>query len=262
MPLDASGLGRSLVVPGGFWRSVTVIGETGSTNADLLAQAVGGAPEGAVLVANAQRAGRGRMGRSWVSPPGAALMFSVLLRPAGVSPAKRGWIPLLAGVAVASAVQSVTGLEARLKWPNDVLIGAAKLAGILAEQSADAIVTGIGVNVSTQRAELPVETATSLAVAGAASRDRHELLRAILTGIERRYLAWSAPPAPGDPDLSGLRAEYRRLSATLGTEVRIEFPGGRAAHGTATDIDPDGRLVVRTASGPLAVSAGDVVHLR
>lgn len=262
MPLDASELGRSLVVPGGFWRSVTVAGETGSTNADLLAQAAEGAPEGTVLVANAQRAGRGRMGRSWVSPPGAALMFSVLLRPAGVSPAKRGWIPLLAGVAVASAVHSVTGLDARLKWPNDVLIGEAKLAGILAEQSADAIVIGIGINVSTQRGELPVQSATSLAVAGAVCPDRHELLRAILSETERHYLAWTARPAPGDPDASGLRAEYRRLSATLTRGVRVEFPDGTTARGIATDIDPDGRLLVLTSGGPLAVSAGDVLHLR
>jgi BirA family biotin operon repressor/biotin-[acetyl-CoA-carboxylase] ligase len=202
------------------------------------------------------------MGRRWVSPPGAALMFSVLLRPVGVSPARRGWIPLLAGVAVASAVHKVTGLEARLKWPNDVLIEGAKLAGILAEQSADAIVTGIGINVSTRRAELPVETATSLALAGGASLDRHELLGAILTEVERRYLAWTGPPGLGDPDASGLRGEYRRLSATLTRQVRIEFPGGAAAHGTATDIDPDGRLLVHTSDGPLAVSAGDIVHLR
>lgn len=260
--LDAAELTRSLVVDGGFWRSVNVAEVTGSTNADLLVQAVKGAPEGAVLVANAQSAGRGRMGRSWVSPPGAALMFSFLLRPVTVSPAKRGWVPLLAGIAVASAVRSMTGLEARLKWPNDVLIGEAKLAGILAEQLANAIVTGIGINVSTQRAELPVETATSLAVAGAATLDRHELLRAILAEIERHYLAWTAPPAPGDPDTSGLRAEYRRLSATLTRQVRVEFPGGTTAHGTATDIDPDGRLVIRTPNGPLAVSAGDIRHLR
>jgi BirA family transcriptional regulator, biotin operon repressor / biotin---[acetyl-CoA-carboxylase] ligase len=261
-PLDAAGLTRAIVVPGGLWRSVTVTGQTGSTNADLLAQAANGAPEGTVLVANAQSAGRGRMGRSWVSPPGAALMFSFLLRPVSVSPGKRGWIPLLAGVAVASAVRSVTGLEARLKWPNDVLIGEAKLAGILTEQSADAIVTGIGINVSTQRAELPAQTATSLAVAGAVAPDRHDLLRAILAEVERHYLAWSGPPAPGDPDTCGLRPEYRRLSATLTRQVRVEFPGGSTVHGTATDIDPDGRLLVRTASGPLAVSAGDVLHLR
>ncbi|HEY2579298.1 MAG TPA: biotin--[acetyl-CoA-carboxylase] ligase [Streptosporangiaceae bacterium] len=261
-PLDAAELTRSLVVAGGFWRSVTVAGLTGSTNADLLARAVTGAPEGTVHVANAQSAGRGRMGRTWASPPGAALMFSFLLRPVTVSPAKRGWIPLLAGIAVASAVRSVTGLDASLKWPNDVLIGEAKLAGILAEQSAGAIVTGVGINVSTQRAELPVETATSLAVAGAASLDRRELLRAVLTEVERHYLAWIAPPAPGDPDPSGLRPEYRRLSATLTKQVRVEFPGGTTAQGTATDIDPDGRLLVRTPNGPLAVSAGDILHLR
>ena len=106
---------------------------TGSTNADLLARAVRGEPEGVVLAAEEQSAGRGRMGRVWVSPPRAALTFSLLVRPAAVPPARRGWLPLLTGVAVAGAVTSVTGVHANLKWPNDVLAGAAKLGGILGE---------------------------------------------------------------------------------------------------------------------------------
>src|SRR5207248_3097660 len=125
-PLNGPALTRALVRPGGFWRALEVTPLTGSTNADLLDRAAGGAPEGSVLVAEAQTAGRGRMGRGWLSPPGAALMFSVLLRPAAVPPGRRGWIPLLAGMAVVSAV-AVTGLDARLKWPNDVLAGGRKL---------------------------------------------------------------------------------------------------------------------------------------
>ena len=163
-PLSAAALSGPLARPGSFWQSIAVTPLTGSTNADLLAQAGGGAPEGSVLVAEAQTAGRGRMGRAWLSPPGAGLMFSVLLRPGEVPPARRGWVPLLTGVAIASAVRDLTGLDARLKWPNDVLVGDRKLAGILAEQSADAIVVGAGINVSTRQAELPVETATSLAL--------------------------------------------------------------------------------------------------
>jgi BirA family biotin operon repressor/biotin-[acetyl-CoA-carboxylase] ligase len=261
LPLSETALQRALVRPDGFWRSIAVTPLTGSTNADLLAQAARGVPEGTVLAAEAQIAGRGRMGRSWVSPPRAALMFSVLLRPVGVPPARRGWVPLLTGVAVAAAVRALTGLDARLKWPNDVLVDGRKLAGILAEQSADAIVAGVGINVSTSRAELPVDTATSLALERAPG-DRQQLLCAVLGEIERLYLAWAGGASPGDPDACGLREEYRRQCATLGWRVRVEFPGGDAASGTALDVDANGRLVVRTADGPRAVSAGDVVHLR
>src|SRR5450759_2046760 len=154
-PLDAAALCRAVVRPGGLWRAVEVTAVTGSTNADLLARAAGGAPEGLVLAAEEQRAGRGRMGRAWVAPPRAALTFSLLVRPRTVPPARRGWLPLLAGVAVASAVHAVANVDARLKWPNDVLVGPAKLGGILAEAAGDAVVVGIGLNVSTEPGELP-----------------------------------------------------------------------------------------------------------
>ena len=261
-PLDGAALTGELVRPSGFWRAVEVTRVTGSTNADLLERAARGAPEGSVLVAEAQTAGRGRMGRAWLSPPGAALMFSVLLRPVAVPPARRGWITLLAGVAIASAVATTTGLDARLKWPNDVLVGERKLAGILAEQAAHAVVVGVGVNVSTRRDELPVETATSLDLEGAAGTGRQRLLGAALGELERWYLAWADGASPGDPGTSGLRAEYRRRSVTLGRPVRVEFPGGDAARGTALDVDTEGRLLLQTAGDQLAVSAGDVVHLR
>src|SRR6516225_3402785 len=152
-PLDAAGLRRAAVAPDGLWREIEVVPSTGSTNADLLARALRGQPEGVLLAAEEQTAGRGRMGRTWVSPPCAALTFSLLLHPA-VPPARRGWLSLLAGVAVAAAVADVTGVEARLKWPNDVLAGEGKLAGILAEAAGDAVVVGIGLNVSTEPAEL------------------------------------------------------------------------------------------------------------
>src|SRR5436309_8320655 len=210
-PLDAAALRRAAVRPGGLWREIEVVESTGSTNADLLARALAGEPEGAVLAAEEQRAGRGRMGRAWTSPPRAALTFSLLLKPA-VPPARRGWLPLLTGVAVAEAVTKATGVETGLKWPNDLLAADAKLAGILAEAAGDAVVVGIGLNVSTEPAELShllaaprpgALPATSLRAAGATTLDREELLLAILEGFERWYRAWQR--AGGDPDRSGLR---------------------------------------------------------
>jgi BirA family transcriptional regulator, biotin operon repressor / biotin---[acetyl-CoA-carboxylase] ligase len=259
-PLDARELRGAVVAPGRIWRDVRVVAETGSTNADLLAEASGGAREGVVLAAEAQSAGRGRLGRQWVSPPRSALMFSVLLCPAAVPPSLRGWVPLLTGVAVASALRARAAVDAWLKWPNDVLVNGAKVAGILAEQSGDAIVVGTGINVSTTREQLPVPEATSLALEGAASTDRGLLLAAVLTELERWYLAWTG--ARGDATECGLREEYQRLCATLGRQVRVLLPGGATVTGTAAEVDDIGRLVVAAASGIVPVSAGDVVHVR
>jgi BirA family transcriptional regulator, biotin operon repressor / biotin---[acetyl-CoA-carboxylase] ligase len=258
--LSARELHETLVTPGGLWQDVRVVAETGSTNSDLLSEARSGLAEGAVLVAEAQTAGRGRMGRHWVSPPGSALTFSVLLRPAAVPPASRAWIPLLAGVAVARAVRAETGVTASLKWPNDVQVNGAKLAGILAEQAGDAIVVGIGMNLSGGRDELPVAGATSLALEGAAGTSAGRLLAGVLGELERWYLAWSG--ALGDAVSCGLHQEYQRLCGTLGRQVKVSLPGGRTVAGLAAEVDSAGRLVVRSASGPVPVSAGDVVHVR
>ena len=193
-PLDAAALSARLVRPGGLWREIRVTGETGSTNADLLQEARAGAAEGLVLAAETQTAGRGRLGRSWSSPPRAALACSVLLRPAAVPPAARGWLPLLTGIAVAAALRAEAGVPAGLKWPNDVLVADRKIAGILAEAHDDAIVVGIGLNVTLTAAELPVTGATSLLLEDAACLDRERLLAATLTGLAGRYRAWAADP--------------------------------------------------------------------
>jgi BirA family biotin operon repressor/biotin-[acetyl-CoA-carboxylase] ligase len=263
-PLSPAALRRAAVRPGGLWRDVEVVESTGSTNADLLARALRGEPEGTVLATEHQQAGRGRMGRTWTTPPRAALTFSLLVRPAEVPPARRGWLPLLTGVAVVEAITSVTGIETSLKWPNDVLAATGKLVGILAEAAADAIVVGIGVNVSTEASELPERgpgalPATSLLMAGApaAALDRGPLLLAILTAFERWYLAWRAEN--GDPQASGLRKRYTELSGTIGRHVRAELPGGQALSGPAIGVDADGRLLVGSSSG---TGAGTVVHLR
>jgi BirA family transcriptional regulator, biotin operon repressor / biotin---[acetyl-CoA-carboxylase] ligase len=259
---------------GGFWTALDVVASTGSTNVDLLARAAGDAagPEGQVLVAEEQTAGRGRLGRTWTSVPGASLTFSVLLRPATVPAARRGWLALLAGVAVASAVRSVTGggvaggVAAVLKWPNDVLVGDRKLAGILAEQSPDgsAVVIGTGINVATPADALPVSptglAGTSLLVEGATAA-REALLLEVLRQLERWYVAFRADP---DPVRTGLLDAYRPLCVTLGQKVRVELPVGRFMTGVARGIDPDGRLLVSDNPGdpPMAISAGDVVHVR
>jgi len=191
-----------------------------------------------------------------------------------VPPAARGWLPLLTGIAVAAALRAEAGVPAGLKWPNDVLVGPAKLGGILAEAAGDAVVVGIGLNVSTEPAELPPPgpapggalAATSLRALGGpipnqGALDREALLTAILAGFERRYQAWVQ--AGGDPERSGLRAEYTGLCATIGRRVRAELPGGQLLSGLAAGVDPDGRLVVRVSpDSEVPVAAGDVVHLR
>jgi len=266
---------HAVVGSGSLWREVRVVAETGSTNADLLAVAREGAREGVVLAAEAQTAGRGRMGRRWTSPPRAGLTFSVLLRPYGVPAALLGWVPLLTGTAVAAALPAVTAVQPRLKWPNDVLVGDAKLGGILAERSGSAVVAGIGLNVTQHQAELP-EGATSLRLEAAAAKEgtppgedgaiapdlRTRVLVAVLTALSQRYLAWRGQFSPGDAEASGLRQEYLALCATLGREVTVTLPGGKAISGTADGIDWAGRLEVGTAQGTVPVSAGDVVHLR
>lgn len=296
-PLDLAALRRAAVRPGGLWRTIEVVESTGSTNADLLARALAGEREGTVLATEHQQAGRGRLGRTWITPPRAALTFSLLVRPS-VPPARRGWLPLLTGLAVAGAITSVTGVETTLKWPNDVLAGpgqagsshpgpgqagsshpgpgqagTGKLVGILAEAAADAIVVGIGVNVSTGQAELPDRgpgalPAASLLTAGATPEalDRTPLLLAILDAFEYRYRDWRE--AGGDPETSGLRAAYLERSGTIGRQVRAELPSGQALSGLAVGVDGDGRLLVRSSSGTGAagsvvpVAAADVVHLR
>src|SRR6185437_11732831 len=264
--LDAARLNGALAPWPGLWREVTVVEETGSTNADLLAEAQAGAREGLVLVAEEQTAGRGRMGRRWISPPRRALTFSVLLRPA-VPAGLLGWVPLLAGVAVASALEYTAGVDARLKWPNDVLVDGAKIAGILAERWGSAVVVGTGINVLQQRGELPVPTATSLLMAREVgpvddADTRERLLTAVLDEFARWYRAWLDQPRPGDADGCGLREEYLRRSGTVGAAVTVMLPGGQNLTGTAAGIDAAGRLEIRTPAGLVQVSAGDVVHLR
>jgi BirA family biotin operon repressor/biotin-[acetyl-CoA-carboxylase] ligase len=262
--LNERALNRALIRPGGLWREIRVVEETGSTNADLAALAQQGADEGLVLVAEAQTSGRGRLDRTWTAPPRSGLTFSVLLRP-GVPAARLAWLPLLAGLAVVRALRGFTELEgvprgrmadAALKWPNDVLIGDRKLAGILAERAGDAVVVGIGLNVGLRASELPVPTATSLAIEGAPA-DRDPVLRAILRSLAAVYDEFKREGGE-----QALREAYEQVCATVGRQVRVELPGGDVLTGTATGVDEHGRLLVAGAEGVRALSAGDVVHVR
>lgn len=259
-PLDPGALRAALVGP---WAQLDVVERTGSTNADLLAAAVAGAPDRTVLVAEHQDAGRGRHARTWVSPPGSGLTVSVLLRPIGVPQSRFGWLPLLAGLAVLEAVRGLADVPAGLKWPNDLLLGPAqrKVAGILAEVAGGpgpAVVVGVGVNVAAGPADQA--GATSLHAEGV-EVDRAAVLEAVLTRLAEREAAWRA--ARGDPDGIRLRADYRAACVSLGSDIRVELPGGAALVGIAEDVDPDGRLLLLDAAGRRrAVAAGDVVHLR
>lgn len=242
-PLRAAALMKALAADG--WR-VEVLERAGSTNAVVAHRAGAGEPAGLVVVAEHQLNGRGRLGRTWVSPARAGLTFSLLLRPE-LPAAQWGWLPLVTGLAVAQALRAQAQVDALLKWPNDVLVNGRKVAGLLAEVVAsEAVVVGIGVNVTTTREELPHDGATSLRLEGAATTDRDTLLRAIL----RRLGAVLA-------DVDTARAAYRDLCATIGEQVRVDLPSG-AVQGRAEGIDDDGRLVV----AGTAYSAGDVVHLR
>jgi BirA family biotin operon repressor/biotin-[acetyl-CoA-carboxylase] ligase len=259
-PLRERALRAALVVDGGMWTRLDVVAETGSTNADVAAAAAAGAPEGLVRVAEHQVAGRGRLDRTWVAPDRSALTFSVLLRPPPATRASWGWLPLLAGLSVATTITRLGEVEARLKWPNDVLLGDRKVAGLLAEVVGDAVVVGVGINVSVRADELPVPTATSLLLAGSEVVDRDPVLRAVLRDLARRYAAWRS--VGGDPVASGVHDDYRTGSATIGREVTVHLPGGATRTGRAVDVDEQGRLVVAGDDGVDTLAAGDVVHLR
>jgi BirA family biotin operon repressor/biotin-[acetyl-CoA-carboxylase] ligase len=250
------------------------VASTGSTNADALDLARDGAPEGIVVVADHQTAGRGRRSRTWVAPPGASLLVSVLLRPpAGVA----GAVTMAVAVSMADAVAALAGVEPGLKWPNDLVVDDRKLAGILAEADWPAgatmsagwrapaahervpMVVGIGLNVSWPA---PAEagdlagTATALNWLGA-DVDRADLLVAFLRRLDARY---------GELVRSGsaesVMAEWRRRSATLGRRVRVDI-GPDDVEGTAVDVTDEGHLIVETSEGDRRTFAvGDVVHLR
>jgi BirA family biotin operon repressor/biotin-[acetyl-CoA-carboxylase] ligase len=262
----------------GRFRDVRRVVETGSTNSDLLALARDGAPEGVVLVADHQTAGRGRLGRTWEAPPGASLLVSVLLRPpAAVADA----VSMAAALAMAEAIDDTCAVHALLKWPNDLVLDvdgvSRKLAGILAEADWPAraqasagwsplpsgerltVVVGIGVNVNWP-ADVPVELTDVLVACNhltGATVDRDALLDRFLAHLGPRYDALVS-----ERDRARLLADWRARSGTLGRRVRVDL-GTEDVEGTAVDVTAEGHLVVETdADGRRTFAVGDILHLR
>lgn len=206
-----------------------------------------------------QTAGRGRLDRSWVAPPGAALAISVLLRTLPDSVAARGWIPLLAGTAMADAVaRQLPGHRVGVKWPNDVLVDGEKISGILAETSADAIIVGVGVNTAMAADQLPAPTATSFAILGA-DVDPDTLVADFVVMLDELV---SVLDAAQDAALTGVHRLVSARCLTLGQDVTVSMPDGSTLVGRARRLDDDGRLVVDDGALEHAVAAGDVVHVR
>jgi BirA family biotin operon repressor/biotin-[acetyl-CoA-carboxylase] ligase len=261
-PLDPVRLRAELLEPGALWRTIDVVAETGSTNADLVARAVRGEASGAVLITDFQSAGRGRLGRTWTAPPGSSIALSLLMRPHDVEPSRWTWLPLLAGVAVVEALRRAAEAQAVLKWPNDVLVDGRKICGILAERvetpTGPACVIGLGLNVHLSEEQLPVPTATSLAVLNPSRvMGRNPLITTILRAFAAVYTEWEM----GDDDTT-FALSYVKRCDTIGRRVRVTLSGDQVVEGAAEAIDHAGRLVVRTATGSQTLGAGDVVHLR
>ncbi len=247
---------------------VQVVQTTDSTNADVVAHVVAAPqdwPHLSLILTTDQRAGRGRLDRTWTTPPGTALAVSVVVSVPGIPAASRGWIPLAAGAAMTRAVAAQlrgTGHDAALKWPNDVLLDGGKLAGILSEVvpgHPDVVVIGAGVNTRMSHADLPVDTATSFEVLGI-EIDDDRLVADYLRALDEQLTALAV--SGGDASASGVRGEVEALCSTLGSDVLVSLPDGQALRGRAQRIDADGRLVVVQGHTETAVSAGDVVHVR
>ena len=255
------------------------VAETGSTNSDLISAASKASleplPDFTVYVAGFQNAGRGRSGRAWLAPAGSSLFVSVLLRP-NASIETFSWLPLLAGLAMSRAVRSrlATNHELGVKWPNDVLVDGKKVCGVLSELLPDlsGVVVGAGLNLTLSPDQLPVETATSLGLLGDPDAERSlggaieagaldEILAAYLG--ELRSLLVDFNQHRGNAALAGLMGQVIAGCVTLGQQVRVIMPGDQELWGLAKSIDEQGRLVVeKPDSKTVAVSAGDIVHLR
>lgn len=238
-------------------RRVHLAEEVDSTNSWALQRALKGAEEGEVFLADAQRAGRGRVGRSWFSPPGSNLYMSVLLRPK-LPPSKVPLLGLCGATAVAEALRDL-GLDPEIKWPNDVLLGGKKVCGVLAEAHTEAdrvlfVVLGIGINVNMDPEQFPEELreqATSVKAELGRAVDRNALARAVLEALDGLYASL------GKGDYAGVLARWKAFSRVEGREVIIEALGERI-EGVVQGVDEDGALWIKTPQGSRRVLSGDL----
>jgi len=253
--LDATELGPRLT---GSWRAIEWHQEIDSTQRRARELGQEGSAEGAVVIAEAQTAGRGRLGRTWHSPPGRNVYASILLRPA-LPPSAVPQLALVVGLGVAEAVETL-GLEPRLKWPNDVLLDGRKAVGILTEMEAELervrlVIVGIGVNVNLDRGELPAylrDTATSLKIAAGRPIDRVGFTAALLASVERTYGRFMRD------GFAGLKAGWDARDALRGRRVAREV-GGATVEGVADGVDDDGALrLVGDGGAVQRVVAGEV----
>lgn len=245
-PLDQSAIAAA---SSQYWR-VSVVELTASTQDDLMKKITAGdARNGEVIVANFQSAGRGRLERTFSAPASTALLFSLYLIPER-SREHWGFIPLLAGLSVARTLSEV-GERISIKWPNDLLVGEKKVAGIISTLHGEGVIVGIGLNVSMTSEELPVPTATSLQLEGFTTLDRNQLIAMILKSLEEDFTNWDHGSSFCD--------QYLAHSSTIGGDVQIELPGGVKVQSKALSIDELGQLHLEDGK---SISVGDVIHLR
>ena len=255
-PLDSEWINARL--ENSYWR-VKVVETTGSTQRDLVAKVHDlAASHGDVIATEFQRTGRGRLDRTFVTPSRSAILLSLYVEPKNYAE-KWGWLPLLAGQAVCSAITKVLNLNKgevpNLKWPNDILLNNKKVAGLLTERVESAVgpgvVIGIGINVNASQEELPTSHSTSFFVEGFQGTNRNQLLVEILNNFSEYFQRWEM----NDPDLV---TEYQIMSATIGKRVEIEMPGKPKVLSTAISIDASGALVLEDGR---RITVGDVVHI-
>ncbi len=250
---------RSGLVTSRIGHSLHLFHEVDSTNEEAAGLAAHGAPEGTVVIAEAQRRGRGRMGRRWASPEGLGIYLSVILRPP-IPPQSAPALTLLGALGAAEAIERVAGLDAAIKWPNDLVIRGRKVAGILGEMAAEGprlhhVVLGLGVNVNQVEADFEGElrqTATSLQIELGHPVDRTAMIRSVCEALDRwydRFLTSGVVP---------ILDRVRHRCLTLGREV-VARSGDEELRGLAVDLGDAGALVIRNAGGALhRLSAGDV----
>ncbi|MEY4137190.1 MAG: hypothetical protein RL205_1318 [Actinomycetota bacterium] len=235
------------------WPTPLILDEVDSTNRLLAEQS--DSPEGTSIVAEIQTAGRGRLGRQWESPWGSGVWMSVLVHPADRPRTEWAALPLIAALAVRDALISACDLRCGLKWPNDLVVGEAevrKLGGILVEVvGSDAVVIGMGTNMSLSQAELPTPSATSVLLEGGLA-DREAFIAGLLAALASRLSQWRAEGFP--------RADYLAACVTVGRQVTVELPDGSRLEGVASGITDDGRLIVTRGEESVIIAAGDVIH--